>query len=176
MPSVTEQLGCCDVGELDFESASRNDALQFAERTLKNLDYIVAAWRENGADVHPVTDLVNSLLGLIVFTKERTLMEQIGRKRIVELQAEGWARWDIQLGQPEIKTLGELVRRLRNAAAHGRIRFSSDDRDSREVVLELEDGPFSGGVFACTFRARITAVDLEVFCRQFIGYVRDVLG
>lgn len=173
---VTEEPGSSDVGELDFLSASRNDVLNFAQRTLKNLDYIVRAWEENGEDVHPITHTVNSLLGLIVFTKERTLTEQIGKKGMAELHAEGWARWHIQLGQSDIQTLGDLVRRLRNAAAHGRIRFSSDERDSREVVLEIEDGRFSGGVFACTFRARIHAVDLQVFCRQFIGHVLDVLG
>ena len=38
----------------------------FAQRTRKNLLYIEEASR-SGADVHAVTQIVNSLLGLVVF-------------------------------------------------------------------------------------------------------------
>lgn len=50
-------------------TATRQDALEFASRTLKNLQFLESA-REAGADVHVVTQLVNSLLGFVVFPLE----------------------------------------------------------------------------------------------------------
>jgi len=48
---------------------TRNDTKGFALRTLKNLDYIQTGQRE-GHDVHVVTQLALSLLGLIVYPHE----------------------------------------------------------------------------------------------------------
>jgi hypothetical protein len=47
----------------------RNTIEGFAERTRKNLRFIVAAY-DGGQDVHTVTQLINSLLGLIVYPYE----------------------------------------------------------------------------------------------------------
>ena len=49
-----------------MEYYGRNTVWGFSARTLKNLAYLDAA-RDEGADVHVVTQLVTSLLGLIVF-------------------------------------------------------------------------------------------------------------
>lgn len=43
----------------------RNDALVFVAHTKKNLEYIEQGHAHHD-DVHPVTQLVNSLLGLVV--------------------------------------------------------------------------------------------------------------
>ena len=54
---------------------SRNEALGIVQRTRKNLDYIMAA--SNGCErdeVHVVTHLVNSLLGLVVLPWEKELV------------------------------------------------------------------------------------------------------
>ena len=51
---------------------SRNEAMGIVERTHKNLVYMRNA-RKNGADIHEVTHLFNSLLGLIVIPWEREL-------------------------------------------------------------------------------------------------------
>ena len=49
---------------------SRNETEGFAIRTKKNMDFIVAA-HDSGEDVHVVTQLVLSLLGMVVFPFER---------------------------------------------------------------------------------------------------------
>lgn len=52
-----------------MELASRNDSRGFADRTRKNLLFIEQAY-ESGNDVHVVTQIVTSSLGLIVFPWE----------------------------------------------------------------------------------------------------------
>lgn len=67
--------------------ASRNDALEFARRTQKNLNHIEVAFN-SGEDVHLVTQLANSFLGLIVFPWERNLVEQLKGQSLDELVKE----------------------------------------------------------------------------------------
>lgn len=117
-------------------TATRQDALEFASRTLKNLQFLERA-REAGADVHLVTQLVNSLLGLIVFPLERTFVRFMLKQKIDALAEDGWPSWVFTLGGSD--TLGDLVYHLRNAVAHGRITFSSDSRVPSEVVMEAAD-------------------------------------
>src|SRR5262245_42778277 len=106
---------------LSTATATRNDAIEFAARTLKNLDFIEGAFND-GEDVHVVTHLGNSLLGLIVFTVEKEFVRFILNQKLDDLAAQGWPMWTIELGTCD--TLGELVYHLRNAIAHGRLSFS----------------------------------------------------
>lgn len=70
----------------------RNDALNFAHRTRTNLQFLehhAAA----GEAVHPVTQLINSLLGLLVFLKEQKFNEEIRSLSLTSLESQGWPRW-----------------------------------------------------------------------------------
>lgn len=115
---------------------SRNDALGFAQRTRKNLHNIEVAF-EQGYDVHIVTQIASSLLGLIVFPCEQGLVGGVADLKMVDLANEGWPQWEITLG--DANTLGQLIRRLRNATAHGRMSFSSDSRIPEDVYIQVED-------------------------------------
>src|SRR5262249_28399444 len=123
-------------GALALAVASRNDALGFANRTLKNMRHVETA-SENGEDVHVVTQLANSLLGLVVFPWERNFVAHIQRLKLVDLAARGWPKWNVTLGS--CRTLGELTRHLRNAVAHGRISYSSEGRSDLTVILTVTD-------------------------------------
>jgi protein-tyrosine phosphatase len=114
----------------------RNHALGFAERTRKNLEYIETAFGD-GVDVRVVTQLANSLLGLIVFPWEKDFAKSVAKLQVDALVKQGWPRWEIRRGY--CRTLGDLVRRLRNAVAHGHMRFSSDSRLLEEVFVEVAD-------------------------------------
>ena len=111
----------------------RNHSLGFAERTIKNLSFIEVSVAK-GADVHVVTQIANSLLGLIVFPVERNFVGQATNRTMSDLVKQGWPQWEITLGSA--RTLGQLVHRLRNATAHGQMSFSSDNRDPEEVYIE----------------------------------------
>ncbi len=151
--------------------ASRNDALGFAARTRKNLEHIERAY-EGGTDVHVVTQLANSLLGLIVFPREKNFDSHVKTLELKDLAGQGWPPWHLSKG--ESGTLGDLVYHLRNAVAHGHVRFSSDDRDPAQVAIEVEDyKPNAQAPYWC---ARITADDLRAFCFRFIDLLENTIG
>jgi len=75
----------------------RNDAVGLAERTRKNLVYIETAFVA-GADVHVITQVVNSLLGLVVFPWERHFPNHVAQIPMHELSQQGWPSWQVNSG------------------------------------------------------------------------------
>jgi len=116
----------------------RNDTRNFAERTRKNLRAIIALQREVDADVHPVTQLVVSLLGLITLPRECRLTEQLKPLTITDLDGT-WPRFDVSKGEERSENLHDLVDRIRNAVSHGRFFFLSQSKVLHEVTIKLED-------------------------------------
>src|SRR5437868_6710476 len=114
--------------------SDRNDSVEFARRTRKNLDFVLAVSDER---VHPVTQLANSLLGLVVFPWEQTLVARLKKQRLELLSAHGWPKWQVDVGT--VKTLEDLIKRIRNATAHGNITFSSDSKNLADVELQIQD-------------------------------------
>lgn len=151
---------------------SRNDALSFAARTRTNLEALerLAA---SGESVHRVTHLVNSLLGLVIVPKERQFTAHIQDLSLAELEHRGWPRWKVIVGVSD--TLGELLRRIRNASAHGRFVFSSDSPNPAEVWVELSDFRKSQPNEP-VWMARITAADLQTFCYRLIDEIENTIG
>ncbi len=117
-----------------MELASRADSLGFAERTKKNLVYIEQA-KSRDRDVHVVTQIVNSSLGLIVFPWESQADKAMRGRLLTDLYKSGWPVWD---ETPRSKGLGQLIHCLRNAIAHGNVHFSSDDRAPDKVAIRFE--------------------------------------
>jgi hypothetical protein len=155
--------------EFGGEMPSRNELLGFATQTRENLDCVERAFKEKGKG-HVVTQLVLSLLGLIVFPHQKHFDAALKEIRLDRLAAVGWPRWEILKGKCE--TLGSLVRRLRNAVAHGRLRFST--RQIGEVIIEVEDWhPHARGPH---WRARIGAADLRTFCLRYVALIEDTAG
>ena len=150
---------------------SRNHSLGFAERTRKNLALVEGSFAQ-AADVHVVTQIANSLLGLIVFPCGRNFVGGAANLQMSELLEHGWPQWEITLGYAH--TLGQLVRRLRNATAHGRMSFSSDSRHPEKVYIEVEDfRPRESEPF---WRSRIKASELRTFCLKFIDLIDQKVG
>lgn len=151
---------------------TRGEALGLVERTRKNLAFIEEAARR-GEDVHIVTQLVNSLLGLVVFPWEhRDLSPNLLNVPLAQLAEQGWPDWHVapRGGQ----TLKTLVHRLRNAIAYGRLVFSSDSRIPGQVTIFITDcNPQSKQV---VWSAYIQADQLLGFCNRFVQRVEDRLG
>jgi len=157
-------------GTVATRFASRNHALGFAERTRKNLEHIEKAF-QTGADVHVVTQLANSLLGLIVFPWEKHFVARVETLKLDELVTQGWPQWAVSRGTCD--TLGQLVRHLRNAVAHGHMTFSSDSRSVGEVAIEVAD--YRPGAAEPHWCARIEAAALRKFCTRFIQLLDDTI-
>jgi hypothetical protein len=120
------------------EPIDRNTLAGFSQRTLKNLAFMRHA-REKGADVHIVTHLVVSMLGLIVFPFEHIRRDrpELLQIPLSDLAADGWPGFNITLGNSD--TLDDLIFHIRNALSHRRISFSSDSRKLDEVEILFVD-------------------------------------
>ena len=102
----------------------------FAERTRTNLcalDSLLA----DGRELYETTQLMNSMLGLLVFPRER-FVGQIPKTPILELQKAGWPIPKVLNGFPQVRDPRQLIKFLRNAIAHFNIEFIADE--SREMT------------------------------------------
>jgi hypothetical protein len=147
---------------------SRSETEGFAIRARKNLDFIVAA-HESGDDVHVVTQLVLSLLGIVVFPFER-LTHSVWRVSLTDLEVRGWPVWTHATEGYRPETLGDLLRVLRHAIAHGNVAFSSDSRYLREVTIYFANVPPSG---RSRWDGSICGDELLRFCRSYLDYMWD---
>lgn len=117
----------------------RNTIEGFAWRVRKNLIFMLEA-QARGEDLHIVTHLANSLLGLIVFPYEqfkRARRIDFRSVKLADLTATGWPGWSFQVGGSD--DLDDLLRHLRNALSHRRVRFSSDSRELAGVDITFWD-------------------------------------
>ncbi|GAA5343239.1 MAG: hypothetical protein canaca05_07390 [Anaerolineaceae bacterium] len=98
---------------------------EFISRTEKNLRAIEKLSRE-GESVYEVTQLINSLLGLLVYPKENFFDEipEITRETMIN---QGWPLPDEEISQ--IQNLRDLVKNMRNAVAHINIEFSANKNE-----------------------------------------------
>jgi hypothetical protein len=141
---------------------NRNDARQFARFTRSNLKCIESAKAGGNPDAHQVTQLVLSLLGLIVFPWATPFKKSVESLPLVDVK--GGEHWQMNLGERE--ELGEFGRRLRNAVAHRRVNFSSDSGDFDKVDITFEDKPNPDApIDWCT---TINAAHLRTFCLDLI--------
>jgi hypothetical protein len=156
---------------------TRNDALEFARRARTNLRFIEEAAAHNpGTDVHVVTQLALSLLGMVVFPQEKLLLDRIQEVTLDSLAGEGWPVWQIRLQDPSrpTLTLGDLIWHLRNAVAHGLITFTSDSPKMDEVMFIVKDRKKrSSQPYWC---AEIWAPELRTFCEHYLLYIEDAVG
>jgi hypothetical protein len=153
---------------------TRNTTEEFARRVRKNLHFITRK-RSEGEDVHEVTQLVTSLLGLIVFPWEDGALSELESLSLSNLEQQGWPHWDIILDEKgDTNTLGKLIWHLRNAASHRRLTFSSDDPEMSKVEIQFEDAPQQNA--PPNWRAKINSGDLKVFCDRFTARLEDLVG
>jgi len=105
----------------------------FAKRTLINLDHIKGHELAGDEEAYYVTQLWNSLAGLIVLPKEVEL-DRIEPIPMIELIAEGWPDLTTSDWRPE--TLPEFVVALRNAVSHWNVTFNAKpNREIYELVM-----------------------------------------
>ncbi len=97
----------------------------FAQRTKANLDLVeMHAARGAPHTAFEVTQLVNSMLGLLVFPQQRWF-DRIPRTPLNQLIANGWPSITVYGSVPDDDLRG-LSRYLRNAISHCNVEFLSD--------------------------------------------------
>lgn len=98
--------------------------ISFAQRTRANLEFIE---RNRGSDVHEVTQLFNSMLGLLVFPQQ-TYFDLIPKTPLQDLINQGWPTINFT-GTASCNNLWELIRLLRHGVAHCNVKFIADGND-----------------------------------------------
>lgn len=144
----------------------------FAERTLKNLDHIQALASAGNEDLFPVTQLWNSLLGLVVLPRERDI-KRIPRRDLEDLTSDGWT-----FNGGESRKLRDIVLKLRNAVSHFNVEFMSGPEGQITSVtvwnerLDEEGKPIKGsrgwqGHLTVAELDRVARLIAEVYVRKF---------
>jgi hypothetical protein len=100
----------------------REIVADFAQRTLDNLNLVQREARAGNPRAYEVTQLWNSLLGLIIAPHELGVFPDIP---LATLHAQGWP--DITTGGSQPDTLKDVVHRMRNAVAHFNVEFQVDE-------------------------------------------------
>ena len=118
--------------------SEENLIIDFVRRTKCNLLFIEDSVKENpDKRIYEVTQLINSLIGLVVLPFEKLKYKETPKGRyyltlpnltIEEMVADGWEAPKVTEGFPKVEDLHQLVNYLRNAVAHFNIEFLVNPR------------------------------------------------
>jgi hypothetical protein len=136
-------------------------------RTMKNLEFVEA---HKGADgPYEVTQLINCFLGALAHPWE-TYRDDLTAKPLAVADVAGWPA--IAKERPndhEPDSLGDLVRLMRNALAHGNIEFLSN---ASGEVRALRLWNTSKG--RRTWGALVTVADMRSFLMRFVALAEEL--
>jgi hypothetical protein len=134
---------------------------EFAERTRENLAYIDTA-KGRGESVYEVTQLVNSLLGLLIFPQQRWY----NRIPITPLNSlNDWPTIQQSSQYLTCNTVKELMRRFRNSITHGRVEFYSSRPDNEITEIRFQDKVTSDS--PVVWEAIMTIEDVRLLAMKF---------
>jgi hypothetical protein len=135
----------------------------FAERTRHNLE-VIRQQHVEGNDVFEVTQLINSMLGLLVLPKEH-YYQSIPTTPLEQLRKEGWPEPVLSGNLKAHSDLRDLIRLLRNSVAHFNIEFTESGGHIDGVVLSNKrDGK-------TTWKAALSLTELEDITDRFIDLI-----
>jgi hypothetical protein len=140
--------------------------IDFARRTLKNLDFIEENLGKPGAEVYEVTQLINSLLGLLVFPQQR-FYTSIPAIPLHELVQQGWPALETLQGQPPCDNLKDLFRYLRNGIAHFNVEFTSDS-NAQIAGIHIWNVDMRNASSRNRWDIQLSLKDLRAITRKFI--------
>jgi len=109
----------------------------FAKRTKANLEYIDSAYEAGVPDVYNVTQLINSLLGMVIFLKEGKFVPKAPLEIIC-----GDMNFEVLIDKNEsCKNMKEFLRCFRNAIAHCNIKdFGKKEEIEGFIVYNRHPG------------------------------------
>jgi len=139
----------------------------FARRTRKNLEAIDRLHAE-GRQVYEVTQLVNSILGLLVFPQQE-YVDQIPHIALDELRRDGWPIPKVTGRFEQVRDLNQLIRYLRNAITHFNIKFIGDGQNEIEVLRVWNENDRGRK----TWEAVLSVSDLRGIAERFIEFLLD---
>lgn len=139
----------------------------FARRTRKNLDLLQSLPQKHpDMKTYEVTQLINSMLGLLVFPQQR-YVASIPKTPLCKLAQQGWPIPKVVDGYPPANNLNQLIRYLRNAIAHFNIEFLSD-QNLQIRGLRVWNVRQRKSQHETTWKAELTIEDIEKITNKFV--------
>lgn len=139
----------------------------FAHRTRQNLKMIeeLAASNQPNSnhDVFEVTQLINSMLGLLVFPQQEYFLH-IPETPLEDIKSAGWPIPQVCGGFPQVSDLRMLMRYLRNAIAHFNIEFIADENKNIAGLRVWNTPPGK----AINWKAEMGILELRGIVERFI--------
>lgn len=143
----------------------KNLVKDFALRTRKNLVALRELQKaQPEAEIYEVTQLINSMLGLLVFPQQK-YVRSIPKTPLDELVRQGWPVPQVDGNYPQAENLNDLVRLLRNSISHCNMEFQSDSCGEITGLVVWNTEPRNGQT---TWRATMTIEDIEKISDKFI--------
>jgi hypothetical protein len=162
-----------------YRLESRSLSTGMAQRTIKNFQFMKQA-HERGQDVHIVTQVVNSVLSLLIFPIQKEdafceLFSHVPLSNPPDFRTVRTALPDfpslpsLRVRQfKNCKNVRRFLKRIRNAVSHRRIDFSSESHDLDKVMIRLSDVATAKDP-SIEWDISISAQDLLSLCR----YIAD---
>ncbi|MCE5315992.1 MAG: hypothetical protein LLG04_01335 [Parachlamydia sp.] len=118
----------------------KNLVKDFADRTRRNLS-LIQNEAKAGRDAYEVTQLINSMLGLLVFPQQE-FFDKIPKIKIDDLKKDGWPIPCVRGNYPQVSDLKQLARYLRNGIAHFNLRFTDTNGHVDGLIIwnEYQNG------------------------------------
>lgn len=135
----------------------------FAYRTRKNLDALRELHETEPDRVYEVTQLINSMLGLLIFPQQQYI-DAIPEISLDELKQQGWPIPRVMGVYPQVSNLKQLVRYLRNAIAHFNLKFRGNGAGQIAGLCVWNEDPRTNTI---TWMAELTVEDLEKITDKF---------
>lgn len=141
---------------------------ELAKRTYLNYLFIKEKKDEND-NLFEVTQLINSLLGIIISVKESEIFdEEINKIVGTEIQRKDW-------GLPESKikseNLKDIVKHLRNAAAH--LNITPLPNKPKEVLTDIKFESYNSDSNELVWRAIFRIEQLELFLKKITELIQE---
>lgn len=146
----------------------QNLVQDFAKRTRRNLD-VIQQQRGQGQEVYEVTQLINSMLGLLVLPKEH-YYQSIPKTPLAQLRQEGWPESVLSGDCDPPQHLRDLIRLLRNSIAHFNIEFTESDGQIDGVVLSNRRDNKT------TWKAKLSLDELVKITNRFVDLILNQGG
>jgi HEPN pEK499 p136 len=177
-PRATHALTVHHVRQEDCRMNYEDLITDFAKRTLANLDLVKRAAAQENPDAFEVTQIWNSLLGLIVAPHELEV-RRLPRRQLAQLHADGWPAITTA-GQLQSDTLRGLVGTLRNAVAHFNGEFHASGSGEIQQVSMWNDATDDEGRpdpnLSHRWDGRLDVDQLEQLARKIAATYVDELG
>ena len=144
---------------------------EFAYRTKKNLEtteQIQREYPESQIKIYETTQLINSLLGLIIFPREK-YYDNIPETPITDLANNGWPIPKVIDGYQQARNLRELVSNLRHAFAHCNIEFLNQDSEISGLKVWNKD-PRNGRIL---WKAKMTINDIKILTDKLAELIQQ---